>query len=103
MFIKDIKNLDFFSHLSLKYVEDRLLINAEFPKEFIVENNMTEPFLYVTLYVRGGERVKIIDEGTAKIYSPSRNQFDQNTYQQIIEFAKKHSKQFNPSVNNNLK
>ncbi len=94
LFINDIKNLEFFSHLSLKHVEDRLLINATFPKEFLVENNMAEPFLYVTLYVRGGERVKIIDEGTAKIYTPFRNQYDQDTYNQIIQFAMEHSKQF---------
>ncbi|GGM27109.1 hypothetical protein GCM10011351_11120 [Paraliobacillus quinghaiensis] len=95
MFINNIKNLSFYSQLSLKHVEDRLLIKADFPKEFLIQNNMTEPFFYVTLYVRGGERIKVIDEGTAKLYSPTRNEFDTDTYKEIIKFAMKNSKQFN--------
>ena len=94
MFIDKITNLKFYSQLSLKYVEDRLLIKADFPKEFLIQNNMTEPFFYVTLYVRGGERIKVIDEGTAKLYSPTRNEFDADTYKEIIRFAMKSSQQF---------
>ncbi|MFC7064192.1 hypothetical protein [Halobacillus seohaensis] len=95
MFLNEIENLGFHSQLSLSQVEDRLLITADFPKEFLVNTQMIEPFLYVTLYVRGGERIKIIDEGTAEIYTPAKKEMEQNTYNKIIQFAIKHSKQFN--------
>ncbi|WP_186577871.1 hypothetical protein [Aquibacillus kalidii] len=95
MYINEVKNLQFFSQLSLKDVEDRLIITAEFPKEFLVENHMIQPFLYVTLYTRGNVRIKIIDEATAKIYTPFRKDFDPDTFMQIVQFAMKQSKQFN--------
>ncbi|MRH41339.1 hypothetical protein GH741_01460 [Aquibacillus halophilus] len=95
MFLNEIKNLQFYSQLSLKHVEDRLLITADFPREFCVDNHLIQPFLYVTLYVRGEVRIKIIDEGTAKIYTPTKKEIEPTTYKQIIQFAMKHSKQFN--------
>lgn len=94
MYLSELKNLKFYSQLSLKQVEDRLLITADFPKEFMVENQMKDPFLYVTLYVRGGARIKIIDEGTAKLYIPNTKDIDPEIYKQIIEFAKDHAPQF---------
>ncbi|MCA1013031.1 hypothetical protein [Halobacillus halophilus] len=94
MYLKDIENLECYSKLSLKQVEDRLLITANFPKEFLLESQMTHPFLYVILYVRGKEMIKILDEGTAKLYIPSKKEIDPKTYKKIIDFAKKHSKQF---------
>nr|WP_255639637.1 hypothetical protein [Aquibacillus saliphilus] len=90
-----VKNLNFYSKLSLKDVEDRILITADFPQEFHANYRMTQPFLYVTLYVRGGVMVKILDEGTVKLYTPTRKEFDEKSYTEIIQFAKKHSKQFN--------
>lgn len=94
MYLKDIHDLQFHSQLSLKQVEDRLLITADFPKEFLREMDMKEPFLYVTLFVRGGERIKIIDEDSAKLHIPSKKDFEQQTYNKIIQFAKQHAKQF---------
>ncbi|KHE73241.1 hypothetical protein [Halobacillus sp. BBL2006] len=94
MYLSEVKNLNFYSQLSLKQVEDRLLITADFPKQFMVESQMKDPFLYVTLYVRGGARIKIIDEGTAKLYIPNTKDIDPETYKQIIEFAKDHAPQF---------
>ncbi|UOQ94723.1 hypothetical protein MUO14_07210 [Halobacillus shinanisalinarum] len=94
MFIREVKNLQFYSQLSLKHVEDRLLINADFPKDFLLKNRLDHPFLYVTLYVRGGSRIKIIDEGTAKLYTPSKKEFAAKTYNQIVKFAMKHAPQF---------
>ncbi|MDL4840849.1 hypothetical protein [Aquibacillus rhizosphaerae] len=94
MFVNELNNLQFYSQLSLKHVEDRLLITADFPQQFLIDNKMIEPFLYVTLYVRGGVMVKIIDEGTAKLYTPSRKEFDPDTFKQIVQFAMDHSQQF---------
>ncbi|WP_138419742.1 hypothetical protein [Aquibacillus sediminis] len=94
MFINEVKNLQFFSKLSLNHVEDRLLLTADFPKEFLVKNQLEQPFLYVTLYVRGGAIVKIIDEATAQIYTPSKKDFAPETYNQIIRFAMEHAPQF---------
>lgn len=94
VYLKDISNLKFHSQLSLKQVEDRVLITADFPKEFLREIDMREPFLYVTLYVRGGERIKIIDEDSARLHIPSKKDFEQKTYKEIVTFAKKHARQF---------
>ncbi|WP_082234440.1 hypothetical protein [Halobacillus massiliensis] len=94
MFLKELSNLQFYSQLSIKQIEDRVLITADFPKGFLVENDILDPFLYVTLYVRGGERVKIIDEGTAKLYSLSKKEIDPKIYTDIIQFAKEHASQF---------
>lgn len=94
IFIRELKNLQFYSMLSLKQVEDRILITADFPKEVLLENRLEQPFLYVTLYVRGGSIIKIIDEGTAKLYTPSKREFAPETYNQIIQFAKEHAPQF---------
>ena len=94
MHIKEIGNLKFHSQLSLKQVEDRLLITADFPKEVLKELGMRDPFLYVTLYVRGGARIKIIDEDNASLYIPAKKDFELKTYHEIIAFAKNHSKQF---------
>ncbi|SFJ28859.1 hypothetical protein SAMN04487936_101541 [Halobacillus dabanensis] len=94
MYISEIVNLNFHSQLSLKQVEDRLLITADFPKEVLKELGMRDPFLYVTLYVRGGEIIKIIDEDNANLHIPSKKDFEQKTYNAIIDFAKKHAKQF---------
>ncbi|UOQ45948.1 hypothetical protein MUN89_08510 [Halobacillus salinarum] len=94
LFLKEVKNLQFYSQLSLKQVEDRLLITADFPKEFRIENQLHEPFLYVTLYVRGGARIKIIDEGTANIYTLTKKEIDPATYKKIIQFAIDHAPQF---------
>ncbi|WP_431799874.1 hypothetical protein [Halobacillus andaensis] len=94
MFVKDVKNLQFYSQLSLKQVEDRVLITADFPKEFMIEHEMEDPFLYVTLYVRGGARIKIIDEGKVRIYSPAKKDFDPDTFKEIVQFAKRYAAQF---------
>ncbi|WP_173916738.1 hypothetical protein [Halobacillus sp. Marseille-Q1614] len=94
MFLKEIKNLKYYSQLSVKQIEDRVLITADFPKEFLVENDILDPFLYVTLYVRGGERIKVIDEGTAKLYSLSKKEMAPETYAKIVQFAKQHASQF---------
>ncbi|WP_241655896.1 hypothetical protein [Halobacillus litoralis] len=94
MYLKEVNNLQFHSQLSLKQVEDRLLITAEFPDEFLKEVEMKDPFLYVTLLVRGGARIKIIDEDSAKLHIPAKKDFEQKTYHKIIEFAKEHAKQF---------
>lgn len=94
MFLNQVKNLEFYSQLSLKHVEDRLLITADFPKDFLVENQLEQPFLYVTLYVRGGSRIKIIDEDKTTLCSPSKREFASETYNQIIKFAMKHAPQF---------
>ncbi|SDO68798.1 hypothetical protein [Halobacillus aidingensis] len=94
MHIKGIEHLKFHSQLSLKQVEDRIIITADFPKELRVALGMREPFLYVTLYVRGGARIKIIDEDNATLHIPSKKDFEQKTYNKIINFAKEHAKQF---------
>ncbi|WP_079528047.1 hypothetical protein [Halobacillus hunanensis] len=94
LYLKEVKNLEFNSQLSLNQVEDRLLITADFPKGFLFENCLENPFLYVTLYVRGGERIKLIDEETAQLYSPAKKDFAPETYHQIITFARKHAPQF---------
>ncbi|MFQ3544079.1 hypothetical protein Q7A53_08325 [Halobacillus rhizosphaerae] len=94
LYLNEINNLQFHSQLSLKQVEDRLMITADFPRNFLVESDLIQPFLYVTLYVRGGEQIKIIDEATAKLYTPAKKEFEPGTYRQIIQFAKKHAKQF---------
>ncbi|GGF14455.1 hypothetical protein GCM10010954_11340 [Halobacillus andaensis] len=94
MFITNVKNLQFYSQLSLKQVEDRVLITADFPKDLRMEHDLDEPFLYVTLYVRGGERIKLIDEGTVRVYSLTKKDFDLKTYNEIVQFAKEHALQF---------
>ncbi|CQR46488.1 hypothetical protein BN1058_00749 [Paraliobacillus sp. PM-2] len=94
MYIDNLNNLELYSTLSLKLVEDRMLINADFRKDFVKENKLIQPFFYVTIYARGGKRIKLIDEGTAKIYNLSKSNFSQATYQQLIKFAMKYSKQF---------
>ncbi|MBM7572414.1 hypothetical protein [Aquibacillus albus] len=101
MYLREVKNLQFFSLLTLKHVEDRLIITADFPKDFLVENKLDKPFLYVTLYVRGGAIIKIIDEGTAKLYTPSKREIAPETYNQIIQFAAKHAPQFKNLYNFN--
>ncbi|MCA0970222.1 hypothetical protein LCM20_06455 [Halobacillus litoralis] len=99
MYLKDLQNFELYSQLSLKQVEDRLLITADFPKEFLTENNMKEPFLYVILYVRGGERIKVIDESSAKIYYPSKQEIAPETRRGIVKFAKSKAKQFREQTN----
>ncbi|MCP3026543.1 hypothetical protein [Halobacillus sp. A5] len=94
MYIKGVKNLQFYSQLSLKQVEDRVLITADFPKELKVEYDLDDPFLYVTLYVRGGERIKIIDEGKVRVHSLAKKDFDSKTYAGIVQFARQHAAQF---------
>ncbi|MCT2534205.1 hypothetical protein NC661_10255 [Aquibacillus koreensis] len=94
MFLQEVSNMKVFSQLSLKHVEDRLIITAEFPKAFLRQNRLQQPFLYVSLYVRGGAIIKIIDEGTAELYSPSKKEFAPETYKQIIQFAMEHAPQF---------
>ncbi|CDQ17788.1 hypothetical protein SAMN05192559_102418 [Halobacillus karajensis] len=96
MHIRGISHLKFHSQLSLKQVEDRLIITADFPYEVLRELGMKEPFLYVTLYARGGTRIKIIDEDNAALYVPTKKEFEQKTYNEIIHFAKRHSRQFSP-------
>lgn len=99
MYLDDISDLNLFSQLSLKQVEDRLLITAEFPNQFLIENKMKNPFLYVTLYIRGGERIKIIDEETAKIYYPTKQEIAPRTRKQIVDYAKSQAKQFRTQFN----
>lgn len=99
MVLNELKNLKYYSQFSLKDVEDRILLTAEFPKEFLTKYQMREPFLYVTLYVRGGARIKIIDEDTAEMHIPTLKEFDQATYQKIIQFAMQHSTQFKKYAN----
>ncbi len=94
MYLNEISNLRFHSQLSLKQVEDRLLITADFPQRYLIEIGMSEPFLYVTLYVRGGDRIKIIDEDSARLHIPSKKEIEPETYNKIIHFAKTHAKQF---------
>ncbi|MBA2173747.1 hypothetical protein H0266_02430 [Halobacillus locisalis] len=94
MLLRDLENLKLFSQLSLKQVEDRLLITADFPKDFLMENKMRDPFLYVILYTRGGERIKIIDEYSAKIYHPTKQEIDPETRKKIVLFARSQAKQF---------
>ncbi|WP_027954540.1 hypothetical protein [Halobacillus kuroshimensis] len=91
---KEIDNLQFLSQLSLKQVEDRLLITADFAPELKKTLGMKEPFLYVTLYVRGGARIKIIDEDSAALFNTTKKDFDEDTYERIIDFAKSHARQF---------
>ncbi|QHT46990.1 hypothetical protein M662_10975 [Bacillus sp. SB49] len=94
MYLEEINNLTFHSQLSLKQVEDRLLITAQFPKNYLRQIEMRDPFLYVTLYVRGGERIKIIDEDSAKLYIPLKKEIHPDVYRRIIAFAKMHARQF---------
>ncbi|GAA5417176.1 hypothetical protein Pryu01_02238 [Paraliobacillus ryukyuensis] len=94
MYLNAIDNLQLYSQLSLTRVEDRMLIKADFPQKFIEENNLVDPFLYVTIYARGGERVRVIDEGTTKIYHLTEATTSPLTYHQILTFAIEHSKQF---------
>ncbi|WP_163527296.1 hypothetical protein [Halobacillus ihumii] len=94
LFLNEVKNLEFNSQLSLNQVEDRLLITADFPQDFLFENSLENPFLYVTLYVRGGSIIKLIDEDTAQLYTPAKKDFAPETYQQIIAFAREHAPQF---------
>ncbi|TGB04421.1 hypothetical protein E4663_05345 [Halobacillus salinus] len=94
MYLNELSNLKLFSQLSLKQVEDRLLLTADFPKEFLTENKMKEPFLYVTLYTRGGERIKIIDEATTKIFYPAKHEMSPEIRKYIVDFAKSQAKQF---------
>lgn len=94
MYLNSVHNLQLYSQLSLKKVEDRLLINASFPKEFLKENGLEDPFFYVTIYARGGERLKLIDEGTTKIYNLLQFDINPDTYDKIMAFAMQHSKQF---------
>ncbi|MDC3418168.1 hypothetical protein [Aquibacillus salsiterrae] len=94
MVLNEIKNLQFYSQLSVKQIEDRLLITAEFPKAFLAKHKLVQPFLYVTLYVRGGALIKIIDEGTVEIHSPTKKDIAPTTYNQIILYAMKYAPQF---------
>ncbi|MCP3031895.1 hypothetical protein LF817_11120 [Halobacillus sp. A1] len=94
MSLIEVTNLKFYSQLSLKQVEDRLLLTGDFSGEFLAKHEMIDPFLYVILYVRGGERIKILDEGTAKLYIPSKKEFDPQNYNKIIRFAMENSTQF---------
>ncbi|RWZ60624.1 hypothetical protein EQV77_04830 [Halobacillus fulvus] len=94
MYLKNLSNLDFHSQLSLKQVEDRLLITADFPEEFRKKHRLKDPFLYVTLYLRGGARIKLIDEATAELHSLTKKDIDPDTYEEIIQFAKDNAPQF---------
>ncbi|MYL19545.1 hypothetical protein GLW04_06545 [Halobacillus litoralis] len=94
MVLKEIENLQFHSQLSLKQVEDRLLITADFSPGLKKNLRMKEPFLYVTLYVRGGARIKIIDEDSAALFIAAKKDFDEDTYERVIAFAKSHARQF---------
>lgn len=94
MVLNELKNLHFLSQLSVKQIEDRLLITADFPNEFRAAHKLVQPFLYVTLYVRGGALIKIIDEGTVEIHSPSKKDISPKTYNEIILFAMKYAPQF---------
>ncbi|MFD2923109.1 hypothetical protein [Halobacillus naozhouensis] len=94
MFLNEVKHLQFYSQLSLHQVEDRLLITADFPQDFLLENSLENPFLYVTLYVRGGSRIKLIDEDTAQLYTLTKKDVAPETYHQIITFAREHAPQF---------
>ncbi|MBM7553867.1 hypothetical protein [Thalassobacillus pellis] len=99
MYLNHVNNLHCNSKLSLKQVEDRLIITADFPKDFLVVNELLDPFLYVTLYVRGGARIKIIDEGTVNVYALTRKDVAEETYEQIIKFARLHAPQFKNFAN----
>lgn len=94
MYLSDISNLAFYSQLSLKRVEDRLLLTADFPADFNLEYHLKDPFLYVTLYTRGGALIKIIDEATADLYVLTKKEIEPHTYKRIIKFAKEHAPQF---------
>ncbi|MFB1051309.1 hypothetical protein [Paraliobacillus sp. JSM ZJ581] len=99
LYIDEMKHLQLYSTLSLKMVEDRLLINADFSDEFMKENRLIQPFFYVTIYARGGERVRLIDEQTTAIYNLFKSNFSTSSYQQLIQFAMRHSKQFRHKAN----
>ncbi|WP_163539259.1 hypothetical protein [Gracilibacillus sp. YIM 98692] len=94
MKLSNLKNLQFFSQFTLKDVEDRLIITADFPKEYLKYHQLEDPFLYVVLYLRGSVFIKIIDEGSAQIYVPTRKEIEQETFNQIIQFAIKNAPQF---------
>ncbi|WP_077622342.1 hypothetical protein [Sediminibacillus massiliensis] len=94
MFLREIKNLQVVSQLSLKHVEDRLFITADFPSDFLQENQLYQPYLYVTLYARGGALIKIIDEETIQSYSLTKKNISRKVYHQIVEYALLHSPQF---------
>ncbi|WP_182201247.1 hypothetical protein [Paraliobacillus salinarum] len=94
MYIEKIDQLHLYNVLSLKLVEDRLLIEVDFPDDFMKENTLIQPFFYVTIYARGGERIRLIDEQTTALYNLSKSNFSSEAYKQLIAFSLSHSKQF---------